>query len=403
MQEALTDRAVQAVRPPESGRIEIADLRCAGLALRISSAGNRSWCFRFRDPATGKTTRATIGPYPAVGLADARKAADGLRKKVVRGVNPVQAKRQDRAEAHRKTFAALAERYLTEHAYRRKRPRSAAEDERNLRKHVLPAWGKRPYESIARRDVIELLEAIVTAGTPIAANRVHAVVSTVFSFAVDCDLVQANPAARLRKRGVETRKTRVLSDDELRLFWRQCVLPPVSHTVGLALRLCLLTGMRPGEVAGLRRTEVEHLNNERAALTIAGERTKNGKAHYVPLAPLAVKTLQEAIGLAGNADRVFGVESHALSVAMRRLADRLPDAPGADTWHAHSPTPHDLRRTCATRLASLGVPGEDISAILNHTPQHITKQVYDKYDRVREKRAALTAWAAALIALNRVV
>lgn len=397
MRLALTDQAIRAVRPPTKGRIEIADVRCTGLAYRVTAAGARTWNFRFRDPTTGRTTRATLGAYPALGLADARSAADALRKQVSRGINPVLAKRRARAEAHRNTFAALAERYLTEHAARHKKPRSAAEDARNLRLHVLPEWGSRPYESIARRDVIELLESIVNAGTPIAANRVHAVISTVFSFAIDCDLIAANPASRLRKRGVETKKTRTLTDDEIRLLWARSVLSPISRPVGLALRLKLLTGLRASEVAGLGRTEIEHLDDpERAALTVPGERTKNGRAHYVPLSPLAVEALHEALTLSADDRQVFGVEGHALAVAMRRMADKLPDAPGVDTWCADTPTPHDLRRTCATRLAGLGVPGEDVSAVLGHTPQHITKQVYDKYDRAREKRVALAVWAAAL-------
>ena len=397
MQQALTDQAVKAVRPPAMGRVEIADLRCTGLALRVTAAGARSWCFRFRDPATGKTTRATLGPYPTVGLADARAAADAMRKKVVRGVNPVEAKRRERAEAHKKTFATLAARYMAEHANRHKKPRSAAEDDRNLRLHVLPKWGDRPYEAVARRDVIELLESIVESGKPVAANRVHAVISTVFSFAMDCDLIAANPASRLRKRGVETKRTRVLTDDEIRLFWRCAVAPPVSRPVGLTLRLCLLTGMRASEAAGLTRAEINHADDpERAAFTIAAERVKNSRAHLVPLAPLAVETLREALALAGDDAHVFGIEGHALAVALRRLAAALPDAPGAETWRADPPTPHDLRRTCATRLAGLGVPGEDVSAVLNHVRANVTGKHYDQYERAREKRAALNTWALAL-------
>ena len=394
MRQVITNTLLQALKPPASGRLEVNDLRCAGLVFRVTPAGARSWCYRFRDPATRKTTRATIGPYPEYTIAEAREAVAALRKQVAHNINPVKAKRRARAEAHSKTFGALADRYLREHAGRHKKPRSAAEDERNLRLHVLPKWGHRPYETIARRDCIELLELIVAAGKPIAANRVHAVVSTVFAFAIDNDLIGANPASRLRKRGVETRKTRTLSDDEIRLLWTRAVLPPVSRPVGLALRLCLLSGMRAGEAAGLRRAEIESLDDPpRAALTIAGERTKNGTAHHVPLAPLAVETVREMMALTEGEP---ACEGHALAVAMRRMSDRLPDEPGADTWRADPPTPHDLRRTCATRLAGLGIPGEDVSAVLGHTPQHITKQVYDKYDREREKRIALVTWAAAL-------
>lgn len=98
--------------------------------------------------------------------------------------------------------------------------------------------------------MIELVEAIVKKGTPVQANRVQALVSTIFSFAVDAALVKFNPCSRLRKRGAETRDTRVLSDDEIRQFWRRAVLPPITRRVGLVLRLALLTGCRSGEVAG---------------------------------------------------------------------------------------------------------------------------------------------------------
>lgn len=397
MRMIMVDKALQSIKPPAKGRLEIADLRCSGLAYRITAAGARSWCWRFRDPATGKTTRATLGKYPTVSLASARTKAEALRRQVESGTNPVAMRRRARDEAASKTFAALAERYLNEHARRKNRPNTVDINERTLRLHILPAWGDRPYDKIARRDVIALTEGLVTDGKPSLANRMQALISSIYSFAIDADLVQANPASRLRKRGVETRKTRVLSDDEIRLLWAHCVLPPVSRPVGLALRLCLLTGLRAGEAAGLRRSEVESLDDpERAALTIKGERTKSSKAHHVPLAPLAVDMVREAIALTGDDDAVIGVEGHALAVAMRRMADKLPDEPGADTWTADPPTPHDLRRTAATRLAGLGVPGEDVSAILDHVRHDVTGRHYDQYARAREKRIALNAWAAAL-------
>jgi integrase-like protein len=92
---------------------------------------------------------------------------------------------------------------MTEHARRHKRPRSVEEDDRNLNKHVLPKWGKRDYRKIRRADAIELIEDIVAAGKHTAANRVHALISKVFSFAVDADLLEANPVSRLQKRGKE--------------------------------------------------------------------------------------------------------------------------------------------------------------------------------------------------------
>src|SRR5262245_55289854 len=222
-------------------------MRCAGLALRITPNGVKSWAFRFRDRTTGRPGRATIGQYPAVGLTAARASADAMRRDVANGINPAARKQQDRATAGAKAFGALAERYLIEHARRHKR--SYQGDERNLRKHVLPRWQNRPYASIKRGDVIELVEGLVTAGKPTLANRVHSLVSTVFTFALDAGLVEFNPCHRLRKRGVENVGRRVLSDAEIRLFWNGIVEP--TRRVGLGLRLTLLTGARIGEIAGL--------------------------------------------------------------------------------------------------------------------------------------------------------
>ena len=403
MAKSLTDSAIRALKAPASGRLELADLRCAGLSYRITAAGVRSWTFRFRDPQSGKDARFTVGHYPDISLGEARKAADGLRAKVAKGINPIAAKRQDRREAASRTFEALSERYLEEHARRFKK--SADADERNLRLHVLPRWAKRRFDHIRRADVIELVEGLVKARAPVQANRVQALISMIFSFAVDAGLMEGNPCTRLRKRGVETRGTRVLSDDEIRQFWQQAVLPPVTRKVGLALRLALLTGCRSGEVAGLARSELSDLDApEKAAWVVPAARTKNGRAHYVPLSNIACETISSALKLISNdeeylfpspVDRGGPVTGHALTVAMRRMSDKMVGK-AAKSWNNDPPSPHDLRRTVATRLASLGVPEEDVAAILNHVRTSVTGRHYDQYQRAAEKRRALKLWDSQL-------
>src|SRR5215831_19460758 len=134
MAKTLTDAFVKAVRPPSKARVEYADLRCVGLAFRVTASGVRSWCFRFRDPRTGRSSRIGLGPYPAVSLSAARELAEAQRKVLARGQNPVEIRRRGRVEAPQKTFEALAARYLAEHARRHKR--TAEADERNLDLHV---------------------------------------------------------------------------------------------------------------------------------------------------------------------------------------------------------------------------------------------------------------------------
>lgn len=242
MRKMLTDAYIRTIEPPASGRAEISDLRCAGLELRITSGKAKSWSLRFRDPRSRKLTRATIGAYPEVSLEQTRERGQALRREIAAGINPVERKRRDRDEAPGRTFQALADRYMVEHARRHKR--TAGADERALKLHVLPEWRARPFDEIGRKDVITLCEGVVSAGKPTQANRVRALISKIFSFAVDSDLLSANPCARLKKRSKEKKATRVLTDGEICLFWARIDEPPNSKRIGQALRLVLLTDAR---------------------------------------------------------------------------------------------------------------------------------------------------------------
>jgi hypothetical protein len=231
VRQILTD-ALCKTRPPRAGRLEVADLRQAGLVLRVTANGVRTFAYRFRHPHTRKTLRLTIGSYPATNLEAARKRAREMAAQVEAGGNPIEARKTEREAAPARTFAALADRYLKEYAERRKRPRSIEEDRRNLVVHILPKWANRDFRTIRRADIIELIEAIISTGKHAAANRVHTLISGIFSFAIDAELLDANPAARLKKRGVEEVGHRVLDDGEIATFWKSIVLSPVSRPVG---------------------------------------------------------------------------------------------------------------------------------------------------------------------------
>ena len=198
----------------------------------------------------------------------------------------------------------------------------------------------------------------------------------------------------------------------LALFWHRVVNPPVSHRVGLALRIALLTGARVSEIAQAERAEFSHIDDpERAGWILPTARSKNGCSHFTPLSKLARETVSEAMDLAdGSSSFLFPspsvrskpITGHALSVAMQRLGDSVGTASeSARSWASEQPSPHDLRRTVATRLAALGCPAEDVSAVLNHKRRDVTGRHYDLYDRAKEKRRALNLWSDALISLVR--
>jgi integrase len=400
----LTDTRIRGLKPAAKGQTDVKDVRSPGLFLRITTDA-KTWAFRFTDPVTGKRLRMTLAKYPDLGLADARERAQELRTLVAQGVNPIEAKQRDREEAPKKTFQALADRYIQEHATRFKK--SADADNRNLRLHVLPVWGKRKFAGIGRADVIELIEGLIAADKPVLANRVQALVSKIFSFAVDSALLEINPAVRLKKRAQEKAITRTLSDDEVRLFWSRISSPPLSPSTGIALKLALLTGLRAGEVAGIHRRELVDLDDpDRAAILLSGSRVKNKRDHLVPLSPIARQLVLDAQQIAGAAAANFlfpsrhgkaeALDPHALAKGMSRFAAELPDGDDTRSWKAEPPTPHDLRRSLATRLSALGVPREDRMAVLNHKDAGVHAKHYDKYERQAEKRRALNLWANAL-------
>jgi integrase len=330
-----------------------------------------------------------------------------MRRAVAEGRNPVEEKRTAMAPGSAGTFGALAERYLEE--YSRRRKRSSEGDERNLRKHVLPKWDGRIFSDIRRRDVIELVESLVADGTPTLANRVQSLISSVFTFAMDADLAEANPCHRLRKRGVENVGRRVLSDEEIRLFWSRIVEPPALQRTGLALRLALLTGARISEVAGISRAELDRLGDTaRAVWIIPGARSKNGRDHLVPLIPLARDLVLDLLEGLGQSDayllpthsryRKGPVSGKSLAQSMKNFGRRLTgDMPAARTWRAEPPTPHDLRRTVGTRLAELRVPKEVRDRVLNHAARDVGSKHYNLHDYADEKREALERWSAALV------
>ena len=392
----ITKRAVDGLAAGES----ISDTEVRGFRARRLPSGTVNYELRYTTDA-GLRSWIKLGEHGRLTPEQARALAKQRAGEVAAGKDPAAHKRG----AAQRTFAVLADRYLVEHARRFKR--SAEADERILRKHVLPHWRRRDYTALQRADLIELVEGIISNGKPIMANRVQALVSSVYSFALDADLVKAHPFLRLRKRGQERAKTRILSDDEIRLFWRYAVMTPgVGRATGLALRLLLVLGARAGEAAGMSRIELEFKDGRPVSWTLPAHRSKNGRPLFLPLPPLAIELITEALALGGKVEAVFPngsgrpIAGHALSVAMQRLGKALPgDAPGANTWRADMPTAHDLRRSTATRMGAAGVPTEDVAAVLNHTPAGVTRKHYNLYDRAGEKGRALARWSAILNAI----
>ncbi len=192
-----------------------------------------------------------LGTYPALSLAKARREAQDVLGAVERGEDPAENRKQDRNAG---TFEELAQTYLEMHAKPNKKPANIKEDTRILDTYLLPAWGRRKFQSITRSDVIRLLDEVkFKRKAPVMANRVKALASTIFNFASRKALVPevfANPCANVEQPTKEKSRDRVLSDDEIKALWED--LENRAEPTASIYRLVLLTGQRPGEVKAMR-------------------------------------------------------------------------------------------------------------------------------------------------------
>jgi integrase len=252
--------------------------------------------------------------------------------------------------------------------------------------------------------VIDLLDGIADSGRVVTANRVRAYLAKFFGWCVERDILATSPAAGVKPAGKETSRARVLTDDEIRWFWTACEAE--GFPWGPFGKVLLLTGQRLNEVAQMTDSEIRgdlwHLT---------ADRTKNGRAHDVPLTGAVRAALDEVERVTDEEGRVrfiftttgrtpvsgFFKARAVLAEAMVGIAQKERGEPvEIPRW-----TFHDLRRTAATGMARLGIPVRVTEAVLNHvsgTGGGIVA-VYQRHDYADEKRQALEAWARFVLSL----
>lgn len=385
---AFTDRFVDSVRVTK--RASYFDEKAVGLCLRVTPSGSKSWSYVYRN-ANGPQWLA-LGSYPALTLSRARGLALTYRAQVeVENRDPVaEAKRAalpDNLPSAAMTFGRfVADVYLP---FAKANKRTWRQDEQKLEKRILPAWRDMPIASITRKHVVLLLDAIQadvlaaktsrgSRGTNV--NRYQALISRIFTIALNRSEIDNHPVARMIRRVKESARTRKLTDDEIRDLYLALTAPKAETREGhaAALLIRLLTGQRGGEVVGMTRSE---LDLDKGVWEMAGARTKNGRAHVVPLSRTVKAIIEQRLAsLPETEQRIFP------GLTIRCLSN-----PGWMGIHGGAYDWRDLRRTMATRLSQMGhklvVP-----RLLNHAHATVTDRHYDQYEALPEKSAALDAW-----------
>jgi integrase len=388
----LTDRTLKALEPATSKRrhYEVMDDLVQGFGVRVNTAGRKTFILIARYPGSRNPTRRALGQYEnGMTLESARKKAGEWRQLLADGVDPkVEAERKIKEEARSRadSFATVVEAYIAH--IRRARYRSARDVERCLDREFVSRWAKRPIREIERRDVIEVLDAIVKRDAPYSAHNALAHLRSMFNWACDRYDLDVSPCDRIKPSrviGTKQPRQRVLSEDELRAFW--ATTGNMGYPFGPLFRMLLLTGQRRDEVGGARWREFD-LN--RKLWTVPAERFKSDSTHLVPITDEVVAVLEALPRFKG--DHLFTTTAGAKPVSGFSKAKQILDKgmPGSAPWVLH-----DLRRTARTHLAALKVPDTVAEMVVGHGRRGI-QRVYDQHQYQSEMREALTLWAGHL-------
>jgi integrase len=376
-----------------------------GFGLRVRAGGKRTWIIQYRVGAMQR--RLTIGSVDKLSADQARKAARGRLARVELGGDPQHEKHEARNAAHH-TVGKLVDDYLARRHHDtgkdRLRRSSYEATELYLRKHWKPLHGLQASK-VDRSAVASRLTAIEAEISSVTAARARVALSSMFAWAIGQGIVDSNPVIGTNKPPEPVARDRVLTAAEVTHIWAACR----DDSFGRIVKLLLLTGARRDEIGDLAWDEIDL---ERDVILLPAERTKNGRPHIVPLAPIAVailKSMPRSPRADGATEYLFGEGqggfsgwSKAKAALDRRIDEARIAAAAGQGKHAGKPQPladwrlHDLRRTVATVMADrLGVLPHVIEAVLNHVSGHKSgvAGIYNRAGYEREVRAALLVWA----------
>src|SRR5262245_27719092 len=348
-------------RPGASSKAEAAN--CS--AARLSASASTIFC---AVEASLESRATTVAMGEGSGMAQLLRPIPDIRRRLSRARIFHKMVNKDGRSAG--TVAALAEVYLR----LIQGLRSVGQIERRLRKDALPIIGHIQLHELHRRDVTRVIDAKFL-DAPITARRVFEDIRAMVRWSVARGDLDHNPIDGMKRPPISKPRTRVLSDDEISTLWVR--LDEFKPEVARVIKLCLITGQRVGEVAGMSKGE---LDLARKVWNIPGSSTKNGHPHSVPLSQLALDIINQAPSRLSAGNISCAIYYNQFGLARR--------------W-----TAHDIRRTVLTKMAELGIAPIVLGHVANHrttTKAGITLGVYVQHAYEREKRAALELWASRL-------
>lgn len=391
----LSDAKIRSFKPTEKVQ-KVSDEK--GLQLWISPAGNRVWNLAYRFD--GKQKKLYIGPYPEIGLSEARRRRDEARALLVDGVDPAEHKKRSSAavaESRANTFSIIAEELLV-----RKRQQGRAQHTVSkldwLFDFARPSIGERPIAEITAAEVLEVLRLVERRGRHDTANRLRAVIGEVFRYAIATARATNDPTFALRGALIAPKakhRSAIIDPVEFGALLRVINGFNGQPTTIAALKLLALLFPRPGE---LRQAEWGEFDLEGAVWVIPAERMKMRREHKVALPRQAVDILRELHSITGKSKYVFpgnGMSKEGRRAEPRPISENTLN--GALRRMGYSPedmTAHGFRATASTLLnESLKFAPDVIERALAHAENNKNRRAYARVDYWPERVKMAQWWA----------
>lgn len=402
--QSITVRTIQSIIPDPHRDIYVWDTRLKGFGLRTTPRGSQSFVFQYRVEG-GPARRKTIGPVGSPWTpATARKEAERLLVQVYQGIDPVEAKREAKRKKEALNFRTYSERFVELYLKQNWKGTWRSAD-CTLKNVLIPRWEHRPVNEITRADIVKVLDEY--SDRPARRKEIHSLLRKLFNWATDRQDIDFSPLAGMKAPKAVPSRRRVLNDEEVVALWK--ATENSGWPWGPYVRMLILTMQRRQEVAEMNWSEID-LDARR--WTLPADRAKNDEEHVIPLTSLALAELQllgpKRKGLVFTTTGTTPVSGffkgrsalHKDMIAYLK-AKQIDDGGDPDQVEVPNWRLHDIRRTGATHLQSLGVPVEVTESVLNHISgtRAGVAGIYNRYKYDAEKRTALDAWDAKLQAL----
>lgn len=384
--EKLSASKVTSVTPEEK-RFEIYDTVRKGLILRVTPKGSKSFAYRYWYD--GKSTQRTIGSVDNYTLAEARAIAEGWRKMLDIGKNPITEK-EDNKEAN--SLGEYINQFKADYLKRKLKQSTQKTYTARLNKVLNNRIANLPLNEITRSDVRKFLKAEASSH-PTNANRLHSILSKVFNEAIEDGELVRNPIKDMEKISDETKRDPHYSTKDVLAIW-DAISNEWQPMQGL-LKILIITGQRLGETSRMKWKDV---NNDVWIIPIAEQKTgkKTKRNHTVPLSNLALDVLDRMESVNGSSEYVFASlrdKGKPLS-HFKNAIDRIREQTGLSDFRIH-----DLRHIVATEMIKLDVPFTTVGRVLNHKALAGENSITARYintDLTKQKTIALTRWASEL-------